>query len=158
MDKYFSVVNIDEQLYVEFNHFVSFLRKNHLPNDKKTEVLAYRTARLLKSYRGGIKVINDNKYIPIQSVFHYIFHNVEELNICDKISQTILSLLYESKSSILDLYSDIASNDTLLTSFLSDVPSEFEIGPVYTQYKDCFKDHDWDKSNYLSGISQGITK
>lgn len=48
MKKYFNIVTLN----VEFQFFVSFLRKEHLPNDKKSHI-----ARLLRGYIGGLKQI-----------------------------------------------------------------------------------------------------
>ena len=45
--------------------------------------------QLLKGYKGGIKESKGKKYIPVKSDLGYIFHNAEELQICDSVSDFV---------------------------------------------------------------------
>ena len=129
MEKYFPTVKINSELFVDLNVFISFIKSNHRPTDKKTEIKTFNLTRLLKGYKDGIKEIQDKKYVPVKSVLRYIFYHVEDLQVCDAISETIICKVFDKKvqeRSVLDLYKSISQNEVLFPFTLDFIPSHVE--------------------------------
>ena len=150
MEKYFPTVKINSELFVDLNVFISFIKSNHRPTDKKTEIKTFNLTRLLKGYKDGIKEIQDKKYVPVKSVLRYIFYHVEDLQVCDAISETIICKVFDKKvqeRSVLDLYKSISQNEVLFPFTLDFIPSHVEekIEGIFAEYKSNFSAAEWAK-------------
>ena len=64
MDKYFQCVTINSNLFVNFDIFVSFLKKNHVTNYKNLNIRVYNVVRTLKGYKADLKDLEGKTFIP----------------------------------------------------------------------------------------------
>ena len=83
----------DKENYIYLEDFLNLLKK------KDKDVDSYKVKRSFKSYKGGIKTLNDKQIISVISVLRFIFSYFDKYNTCASLARDIEKGILSDKSS-----------------------------------------------------------
>lgn len=139
--------------WVWYDNFLSFMQKNHLPNDKPLK--PFNIHRELKGHNQAIKTVGNQEAVNFSSVLRYIFHHAEDYKVCQRICHQIESAITDgvvehAAFSLLELYKVIAKShlkstvieNVLLGSLNID---ETQIPGLISGHKSNFSHLEWQK-------------
>lgn len=139
----------DKENYIYLEDFLNLLKK------KDKDVDSYKVKRSFKSYKGGIKTLNDKQIISVISVLRFIFSYFDKYNTCASLARDIEKGILSDKSSkeansvnsSLDIYKLVAHTKFPNLDLLFDKVKidETNISTLVPEHRDLFTEDQWRK-------------
>ena len=139
----------DNENYIFLDDFLNLLKK------KDKDVDNYKVKRSFKSYKGGIKTLNDKPVVSVISVLKFIFSYCDKYNTCVSLARDIeKGILSDKKSnetntvnSSLDIYKLVVNTKFPNLDLLFDKVKidEANISTLVPEFKEQFTEDQWQK-------------